>query len=166
MSDSDYLLVENFELARRLKELPVFSSFHDRHINGLTKLCKIKEYEPEAIVFAEGEFDNHIYFLLSGKVNIVKQGIVVCTLRRTGDMFGEMGIIDGKPRSASVHTSVRTSCLKMDASFMDRLPEDEKEVCLYIMYRVFSDILSNRLRSTTEELIKVKAAMERLGNAS
>lgn len=165
MRQSDYL-EENFELVRKLKELPVFSSFHDRHINGLIKLCKIREYEPKEIVFEEGTFDNHIYFLLSGKVNIVKQGMVVCTLRRTGDLFGEMGIIDGKPRSASVHISDRTSCLMMDASFIDRLPENEKEVCLYILYRVFSDILSSRLRSTTEELIKAKAEIERIINAA
>jgi CRP-like cAMP-binding protein len=158
---SRHNLDENMELVAKLKELPLFSNLDEAHIKGILKLCKIVNYEPGEVLFKEGQFDDQLYFLISGKVNIVKKGVELSALKRRGDVFGEMGIIDGKPRSASIVASEKTTCLVMDASYMERLEGHDKDTCLYIIYRVFSDILSERLRDTTEELIKTKALLKK-----
>ncbi|OGQ55185.1 MAG: hypothetical protein A3J24_05320 [Deltaproteobacteria bacterium RIFCSPLOWO2_02_FULL_53_8] len=155
MKQSDYL-DENIEIINSLKKLPLISSLEDRHVKGLVKLCRLTQYEAGEAVFNEGEFDQYIYFLLSGKVRISKNGMEVTTLGRTGDIFGEMCLIDATPRSASVFAVERTNCLKMDVYYIKRLPEDERNSSLYIVYRVFCEILSDRLRHTTEELSKAK----------
>ncbi|MEK6531985.1 MAG: cyclic nucleotide-binding domain-containing protein [Deltaproteobacteria bacterium] len=159
---SEQKLDENIELVKRLKELPLFSSLDDNAVKGILKLCKLVQYEPDEVVFEEGQFDDRIFFLISGKVKIVKRGVELNTLRRRGDVFGEMGIIGGKARSASIIATDKTTCLIMDASYMDRLHQKDRDTCLYVIYRVFSDILSERLRDTTSELIKAKEDIARL----
>lgn len=161
MKESDYL-AENLDIVKGLKKLPIIESLDDSYVKALIKLCRITEHEPGEVIFDEGGFDQHIFFLLSGKVKIVKNGVEVSVLDRCGDVFGEMGIIDAMPRSASVHAVTKANCLKMDVSFIDRLPEKEREICLYVVYRVFTEVLSNRLRITTEDLIKAKTENERL----
>lgn len=161
MKQTGYL-DENIEILQNLKKLPIIASLDEAHVKNVIKLCKINEYEAGETIFDEGGFDQHIFFLLSGKVKVVKNGMDVRVLDRCGDVFGEMGIIDAMPRSASVAAIEKTSCLKMDVSFTDRLAEKDREVCLYVIYRVFTEILSNRLRETTDDLIKVREENNRL----
>jgi len=161
MKETKYL-EENIEILDSLKKLPIIESLDDAQVKSLIKLCRIVDYEANETIFDEGGFDQHIFLLLTGKVRVVKQGIEVRVLDRCGDVFGEMGIIDAMPRSASVNAIDRTSCLKMDVSFVDRLEQKEREVALYVIYRVFTELLSNRLRQTTEDLIAVREEYERL----
>ena len=161
MKETGYL-DENIEILQNLKKLPIIASLDDAHVKNVIKLCKINEYEAGETIFEEGGFDQHIFFLLTGKVMVAKKGLDVRVLDRCGDVFGEMGIIDAMPRSAAVTAISNTTCLKMDVSFTDRLAEKDREVCLYVIYRVFTEILSNRLRETTDDLIRVREENKKL----
>ena len=106
--------------------------------------------------------DCWIYFLVSGGVRIVKHGEVLSVLNRTGDLFGEMGVIDGSPRSASVYAIDETVCLATDASYVDRLSGNDRVAFCYILFRVFAESLASRLRLTSEELIRVKEELVKI----
>lgn len=112
----------------------------------------------------EGSYDCWIYFLISGKVRIVKQGKELSILRRKGDVFGEMGVIDGSARSASVYAVDETVCLATDASYLDRLSGNDKLAFGYILFRVFAEVLASRLRFTNQELIEAREEIARLRN--
>lgn len=160
MKDTGYVQ-DNLSVIESLKKLPIISSLEERHIKGLLKLCKVIEYAPGERIFAEDGFDQNIYILISGKVKVLKKGVEVSTLGKPGEIFGEMGIIDAAARSASVFAIDAVSCLKMDASFMDRLKGEEKQTVVYVVNKVFTEMLSDRLRKTTEEFIKAKEELER-----
>ena len=161
MKESDYLQ-ENPEVIKSLKKLPIMGSLEDKHVKGLAKLCKIVQFEKGECIFEEGGFDQHIFFIISGKVKISKKGVDIGEIRKQGDVFGEMGIIEEKERSASVVADDTTNCLKMDLSYIDRLPENERDSCLYVIYKVFTVLLAGRLRATSEELMLTKAALARV----
>jgi len=150
-------LKENEEIIQKLRNIPTLDSFRDEDLQGILKLSKTIKYDPGELIIEEGKYDNWIYFLISGKVRIEKQGETIAVLKRRGDLFGEMGIIDGSPRSASVVAIDETVCLAVDASYMDRLVGNEKITFASILYRVFAEILVNRLRIADEELVKAKA---------
>jgi CRP-like cAMP-binding protein len=62
-------------------------------------------YRKNAIFFAEGESGNELYILQSGSVKITKivdNKEVILAVLKAGDMFGEMALLESKPRSASV----------------------------------------------------------------
>ncbi|MEE8285467.1 MAG: hypothetical protein V3R72_02105, partial [Gammaproteobacteria bacterium] len=50
----------------------------------------------------------------------------------------------------------------IDVSYIDRLSGHDRMAFCYVLYRVFSEILANRLRRTSEELIKAKEENKRL----
>lgn len=158
---SDYLK-DTDELIARMRSIPVLKPFGDRDLKGLLKLSRVIRYDPGDLVIEEGQFDNRIYFLLRGAVGVRKQGEQIGTLRRTGDLFGEMGIIDGSPRSASIIALEETACLVVDVSYMDRLKGEEKTAFSAVLYRLFSEILCGRLRGMDERIIRLQEENSRL----
>lgn len=161
MIESEYLKDDD-DLVEKLKHIPTLEAFSDEELKGLLHLSKIVKYDPGESIIEEGYYDDRIYFLVSGKASVVKHGETLSTLQRAGDVFGEMGIIDGSPRSASVNAVDETVCLVTDASYIDRLTGNDRLAFCYVLYRIFSEILANRLRSTSNELVELKEELKRL----
>ncbi|NPU83737.1 MAG: cyclic nucleotide-binding domain-containing protein [Syntrophaceae bacterium] len=147
---------ENEELIQRVKSMATFRSFEKKDFYRILNFSKIKEYEPGELILAEGSYDNWIYFVLSGKVRIVRHEEEIGVLNRTGDIFGEMGIIDGSARSASIFALEKTICLATDISFIDRLTGDDRLAFTAILYQLLAEILAVRLRTTSEELVRAR----------
>ena len=160
MIESEYLK-DNIEYVEKLKKMPSLADFSEKDLKGILEMSKIRKYEPEEVILEEGVFDCWIYFLISGSIKVVKNDESLSILNRTGDVFGEMGIIDGSPRSASVYAVDETVCLATDASYIDRLSGNDRTAFSSILYMVFSQILANRLRITSEDLIKAKEEIEK-----
>ena len=147
---------ENRDIIQKLREIAIFKSLNREELRGILNMSKVVSYEEEEYIIREGQFDNWIYFLLSGKVGIQKQGENIAQLQRLGDLFGEMGVIDGSPRSASIIALAKTTCLGIDASYVDRLEGGSKIIFTSILYRIFAEILANRLRKADQELVKLR----------
>ncbi|MBW1889898.1 MAG: hypothetical protein JRI93_05140 [Deltaproteobacteria bacterium] len=91
--------------------------------------------------------------------------VTISTIERQGEIFGEMRIIDEQSRSASVYAEGQTVCLAVDTSAHDRIAsdgdKDEKLDFLLLLYRIFAEYMTARLRLTNEELIKAKKAIRK-----
>jgi len=102
--------------------LSLFESFSPAEIKEkfFSKgLAKIIEYAPGEKIIDEGKYDNWAYWLISGKIDVVKNNCTVATFQRVGDMFGEMGILQGDARSASVIAATGTVCIAIDMSILE-----------------------------------------------
>lgn len=162
MLESKYLK-DDVHNIQKLMTIPPLKKFETESLRHLIRLSKIREYEPGETIIKEGGKDQWIYFLLSGKVRVAKQGIPLIVINKKGELFGEMRILDGLARSASVTAIIPTSCLAVNTSATDRLcSEDERSYFLLVLYRVIAEFISIRLRSTTSELIKAKRAITHL----
>ncbi|MCF8068821.1 MAG: cyclic nucleotide-binding domain-containing protein [Desulfobacterales bacterium] len=163
MLETDYIK-DNEEVLNKLRQIPAFERFDEAKIKGLLKLSKLRQYDPGEAIIKEGNFENWIYFLISGKVKIIKQDEAISILQRTGDIFGEMSIIDGSARSASVYALDKSVCLASDASYIDRISGEDQLTFCYILFRLFSEILAERLRKTNEEVIALRDELDKLKN--
>ncbi len=153
-------LKENIENIQRLMSIQALKHFETRNLGKLLRLSKIRQYEDGEQIIQEGDMDPWLYFLLSGKIRITKEGEEIGTISRKGEIFGEMRIIDDQSRSASVHAVGQTVCLAVDTSAGKRMDAaDEKEArldFLLLLYRIFAEYITARLRLTNEELVKAK----------
>lgn len=159
MIESKYLK-ENLENIQKLMTIPALKNFETRSLGKLLRLSKVRQYEDGERVIQEGALDPWLYFLLSGKIRISKENLDIGTIDRQGEIFGEMRIIDSLSRSASVYAVGKTICLAVDTSAKDRLSAedsiDERLDFLLLLYRIFAEYMSIRLRLTNDELIKAK----------
>ena len=162
MIESKYLK-DNVQNIQTLMRVPPLMKFETKNLQQLLKLSKIREYETGELIIKEGDSDTWIYFLLSGKVRVEKKGIEIIVIDKMGEIFGELRILDGLARSASVYAETKTVCLAIDtAPSSARLSNDERANILLLLYKIFAEYSAVRLRVTNEELVKTKKELEKL----
>jgi signal-transduction protein with cAMP-binding, CBS, and nucleotidyltransferase domain len=160
MLESKYLK-DDIQNIQKLMTIPALRNFETRNLGKLLRLSKIRQYDDGESIIKEGDRDQWLYFLLSGKIRIEKDGMEIASSDKTGEMFGEMRLIDKLSRSATVIAQGKTMCLAVDSGGAGRSGlNDERAEFLFLLYRMFAEYVSIRLRLTNDELI---AAKKRLG---
>ncbi len=150
-------LDDNQETIQYLKKIPAMEGFSEQDLETFLRFSEIRTYKENELIIEENSLDDRVFYLISGKAKVMKNGRELIILRRTGDVFGEIGVVTGIARSASVYAAGPTSCLIIRTSQIDNLDEENRLSFKYILYRGFAEILANRLKKTTEELMEAKA---------
>lgn len=116
-------------------------------------------------IFAEGEEGDSFYIIVKGSVRVVKMGEareeeVLAVLER-GASFGEMALVEKETRSATVITNEPSKLLRMKKHDLEKLLKSDKELAL-VIYQNFVQMLSKRLRKTSESLTFSRSLLEEL----
>ena len=160
-------LKDNIQNIQKLMSLTPLRKFETDKLRQLIRLAKIREYEPGETIIEEGAEDSYLYFLLTGKVRVKKEGVPISIMEKEGEIFGEMRVLDGLTRSATAIAEEKTVCLAVDTSATDRLgSKDERASFLLILYQVITEFISIRLRTTTDELVKAKKKIKKLSETN
>ena len=140
MEETEYLS-DRLDLLEQFKEIPFLSSFDESYLKVMLELSKLRTYRPDEVITSEGEYDSRMYIIITGRARVMKQDEHITTLRTQGDTFGELAIIDGESRSATVTAEEETTCLAIDASFIDRLSPENRDTFNAVFYKMLSAIL-------------------------
>lgn len=159
MRESGFL-TENSNVLALLKRIEKFKAFSDDDLRSFIQYGKLMEYAAGETIIKKGEVDNWAFFLISGQVKIVKGDKTFAVFQRSGDLFGEMGVIDGSPRSASVWALSKSMVLGIDCTALakDQLPQGT--ALHYTVFRLFAEVLAERLRITNEEVSALQKALQ------
>ena len=99
-------LTDKNEISINFSKMPVFSSLSNVDKKVLTGKCDLKLFDAGSTIIEQGDNTTTVYFLLSGTVHVVDYSSTARAMTyaslKEGDMFGEMAIIEGLPRSAWV----------------------------------------------------------------
>ena len=120
-----------------LKSVPLFSAFSDAQLTTLLNYVQHRSYPRNVFVIQAGEETDSLYVILSGKVKVLipdENGReVILSMMGPHDFFGEMGILDDQPRSASVATLEPCELLRLSkAGFINCLKENSEVAMLVI----------------------------------
>jgi CRP/FNR family cyclic AMP-dependent transcriptional regulator len=122
-----------------LAGVPLFSRLGNRRLRDLVRRSFVAEYAGGDVVLVGGERPDFLYVILSGTARVV--GKPAARALRDGDYFGELALLDGQPRSASVVADGELHVIKIPASAFREAIEREPEIALTIMRE-----LAQRLR--------------------
>lgn len=141
----------NPSTATLLKNLNIFSSLDDAAISQLSAHCRRRKFRAGEALFHEGDPGLTLYVIISGSVNIQRDtaaGTTVHLARRgPGDPFGEMALIDGKPRMADAVTATPTEFLILDREAFIQCVQQSPRIAFGVM-----GYLADRLREAGSQL--------------
>ena len=102
------------------------------------------EFAADHVIARQGEIGTGFFVIVSGGVRVVRDGEVIARLG-PGDFFGELSVLDGRPRVAQVLADGSTTCLALASWDFEAVVRDEPAVALAVMRG-----LARRLRDLTE----------------
>jgi CRP-like cAMP-binding protein len=142
-----------------LKECPLFFGFHEGQYASLSDLACTHEYNPDDTVIAEDAPGDTFFILMDGEINIEKRAPdggrhILTTLDKPGDFFGEMAIVDVRPRSASARAKGKTRILSVSKDDLLKLFEEYEELMMLVPYNI-ARVLSERLRAADDTMAAV-----------
>ncbi len=154
------------EIIELLRKSPIFSSLDSDSLREILPLFKEKTYCSGDLLFRENTLGDALYIIIDGEIEITKRGKrggekTTLALRRSGDIFGEMALLDEQPRFASAQAVKDTKVLELSKSdFLTML--GEHPLVAYQLMRV----LSSRVRQSDLHMIdELRKKNKQLGEA-
>ena len=102
------------------------------------------DFPADHVIALQGEIGTGFFVIVTGAVKVVRGGTTVATLG-PGDFFGELSVLDGRPRIAQVIADGPTTCLALATWDFEAILLDQPKVTLAILRG-----LAARLRDLTE----------------
>lgn len=132
-----------------LAQIPFFKDMENESMEMLSKKMQVHNIDKDNLIIAEGDSSKKMYFIIEGTVNVFRRNYKgrtenICELS-SPNYFGEMSIIDGGPRSASVEAKTNVVLAELKWDDVRYLFEDRPEIMCYI-FKNIGNTLSMRLR--------------------
>ena len=134
-----------------LRQVPLFESLDDEAARKLCDLLEERDYAANKVLFRAGDEGDAMYVIERGRVRITVQAtdgreLTLTDLGRS-DFFGEMAVLDGKPRSANATTLEDSRLAVLSREHLLGFVERNPRVVLKLV-----TAMGNRLRRTDELL--------------
>lgn len=131
-----------------LQKYSLFGGVSPEQIEKIKPLLETGHFEAGECPQVEGQPNDKIYFILSGEVDVIKQGVVIARLRE-GETFGEMELLDIMPSIATVRAATALDVVMIsNRALYDISKLDLKTFSMMIMN--LARDLSRRLRRMDE----------------
>jgi len=144
------------ERAQMLETTRWASEFSWKEIEIIARYFNVSRMEKGTRVFQEGDREKYMCLVVSGSVQVIKkdarQQEKVLSVISKGNIFGEMMLFDGEPRSATIIAAERTVLLILSQENLDRLVREMPGLAAKLLWKL-GRILSQRLRMTSGKLI-------------
>jgi CRP/FNR family cyclic AMP-dependent transcriptional regulator len=95
-----------------LSNIPLFAHLSSRQLRKLLRGTVEHRYDSDTTILRERDRTTTLYVLLEGSVKVVRGGRTISRLD-PGEYFGEIALIDGRPRAASVIAASPVRCLAL-----------------------------------------------------
>ena len=123
-----------------LSSLPIFANLSGRQLRKIAKSTTEIHYEPGDVIVREGGRTETLFVILEGTAKVVRKERTIAR-RSSGDFFGEISLIDLRPRAASVIADTPMRCLILYHDDLRKLVANDPHVAWSLL-----QTLASRLR--------------------
>ena len=134
----------------------IFSKLSQSDIEQLTQILTPKKYAPNTSVFFQGDPSDSLYIVLKGSVKVTQASEdgheKILDILGSGEIFGELAMLDGHPRSATVTTCEPTELATISRKDFRDFVETHSE----ILWKVLAS-LCERVRKTSTDMLELSS---------
>jgi CRP/FNR family cyclic AMP-dependent transcriptional regulator len=134
-----------------LKKVSLFDNLNDDQLTHVLKIAQRRTVAAGSILFHEKEMGTTFYVILSGSIKLFTKSNTgeekVLSLVNNGESFGELSLLDGRPRSASAQALETTTLLELSSDQFMSLMQAHFDITRGILAE-----LCRRLRETNEHV--------------
>jgi CRP/FNR family cyclic AMP-dependent transcriptional regulator len=112
--------MDQAQTVEQLRTVPLFKDFSGEELSHVAQVAKHVEFEQGRTVAHQGEMGVGFHQIMQGGAEVIQDGQTIGHLK-PGDYFGEISLIDGGTRSATVTTTAPTTTLSIAAWDFKRL---------------------------------------------
>jgi len=127
-----------------LGSMPLFQGVDAEDLGGIADRTVEVDYASGGVIVREGEIGTGFFVIVSGSVRVVRDGETVITLGR-GEFFGELSVLDRRPRIAQVVAAEPTTCLALASWDLEAVIAEQPRVALAMLR-----VLAERLRDLSD----------------
>lgn len=142
------------EREKMLKGAELFSALSERYLKQLASSCRERTFAKGELLVKQGEPGVGIFIIISGKVKVVKETSTGekfdIAVHGPGEFIGEMTVLDGAPRSASVIAEEETKCLLLTSWDFNAAMKTHPEIALEVL-----PVVVKRFRETNNKLLEI-----------
>jgi len=116
---------------------------------------ELESHDEGSVIIAEGDPGSSMYLIVSGEVKVYTRGTgkgggsLYLAKLGDGDFFGEVSVLTGKPRTATITASQRTELLRLDKEKLDNALAKYPGI-----RKVLDDFYQRRAKHTVEAMIE------------
>ncbi|MCX6168204.1 MAG: Crp/Fnr family transcriptional regulator [Ignavibacteriales bacterium] len=141
------------ESPKFLSSVPIFSELPDEALDKIEKTGSRKNFKKNEVILMEEESGTALFVIVTGKVKVARSSNdgreVILTILTESDFFGEMAILDGLTRSATVVATEDTELFMLQRNDFMNLLHEHPEISIVLLQE-----LTRRLRAAD---MKIKA---------
>jgi CRP-like cAMP-binding protein len=134
-----------------LQKYSLFGGLLENQIEQIIPLMEVEKYGAGDIIMTEGELNDRIRFILSGRVKVCK-GDVNLTEFTEGDFFGEMEVLDVMPTAATIKALLPVELMSISNRSLREIYKSDTKIFSMIIMNLARD-LSRRLRRMDDRAI-------------
>jgi CRP-like cAMP-binding protein len=127
-----------------LAATPLFADVPAAGLAAIADRVVEVEFPADHVIARQGDIGTGFFVVVSGGARVIRDGSVIARLG-PGEFFGELSVLDGKPRTAQVLADGPTVCLALATWDFEAVVADQPGVALAVMRG-----LAGRLRGLTE----------------
>ena len=146
-----------------------FPGVSDEAVDALCEVASMRTYPPGATLCHEGEVEHIFYIVAEGQVAITQKlgdnEQRVLAIRNPGEFFGEMALIEHKPRTASITTLVETTVLEISEREFHDLLSQSSNMAMAMIQRFVANVRTagqNTIADLTRKNEELRKAYEDL----
>jgi CRP/FNR family cyclic AMP-dependent transcriptional regulator len=120
------------QVLEHFERIPLFSGVSKKGLRSIVGAADEITVRGGKDLVREGDHGRHLYVIVEGSAKVVRGGRTVATLG-PGDFFGELALVSGAPRTATVTTETETTVMVLDPRRFDVVMDEEPRVAKAIM---------------------------------